>query len=271
MRIDLPCFLFATRHSLRLSLLHHLEHRHHQILAAFLERHLDLLPDLERLIRRAHDVREHAQAFVQLDEGHVVGHALRPIGMIAAVHDDVGEQLAAARQLAPLVAGRQAVGADRRGRIAPLLAVRALLRHQLVGAAAVPERLVDLADRGLDRLRRGGGRWWLSGSWSWSENGLLSENHCAGGIERHAAAGDEADFRVLHLPGPALAANLAHAFDHVQPALHVGFRQVAAGGVDRKLAAEPDALAALHKGPGLALLQKPACSSQNSTATVKLS
>ena len=40
----------------------------------------------------------------------------------------------------------------------------------------------------------------------------------------------------------------------MQPALHVGFRQVAAGGIDRQLAAEPDALAALDKRSGLALL-----------------
>src|ERR1019366_8315044 len=78
--------------------------------------------------------------------------------MIAAVDDDVGKELAAARQLAPFLTGRQAVGADRGRRIAQLLAMGALLRHQLVGAAAVPERLVGIADRRLDRLRGGGGR-----------------------------------------------------------------------------------------------------------------
>ena len=53
---------------------------------------------------------------------------------------------------------------------------------------------------------------------------LSPEDHGAGGVQRHAAAGDEADLGVLDLAGSAFAAHLAHAFDHVQPTLHVGFR-----------------------------------------------
>src|ERR1700686_2927950 len=180
--------------------------------------------------------------------------------MIAAMDDDVGKKLAAARELAPFVSARQAVRADRGRRVAPLLAVRALLRHQLVGAAALPERLVELADRRLDRPRVGGGRGTgclAHGIWLlvMARIGSLSEDHCARGIERHAAAGDEADFRIFDLPRPALAADLAHAFDHVQPALHVGFRKVAASRIDRNtVAVKRDAAAALHIGPGLSLL-----------------
>src|SRR5437763_2636543 len=81
----------------------------------------------------------------------------------------------------------------------------------------------------------------------------MPQDQAARGVERHAAAGDEAQLGVGDLALAALAAYLPHAFDDVQPALHVGLRQVAAGGVDRKLAAERDAAAAFDVGSGLAL------------------
>src|SRR5262245_8072653 len=77
------------------------EDRNNEILVALLERHRYPLPDCKLLVRRADDVREHAQAFVELDEGNVIRHAQRPVRMVAAVDDDVGQKLAASRQLAP--------------------------------------------------------------------------------------------------------------------------------------------------------------------------
>ena len=48
---------------------------------------------------------------------------------------------------------------------------------------------------------------------------------------------DVLPFEVDDLPRAADAAQLAHAFDLVRPALHVGLRQVPAGGVGRQPAA----------------------------------
>src|SRR5262245_53582569 len=81
----------------------------------------------------------------------------------------------------------------------------------------------------------------------------MPQDQTARGVERHATPGDEAEFRVLDLALAAFAAHLPHALDDVQPALHVGLREVAAGSVDRELAAERDAAAAIDEGAGLAL------------------
>src|SRR5262245_15041315 len=81
----------------------------------------------------------------------------------------------------------------------------------------------------------------------------MTQDQAACGVERHAAAGDEAKLGVGDLALAAFAAHLPHALDDVQPALHVGFREIAAGSVDRELAAERDAAAAFHESAGLAL------------------
>src|SRR5262245_49326229 len=80
----------------------------------------------------------------------------------------------------------------------------------------------------------------------------MPQDQAARGVERHAAAGDKAELGVRDLALAAFAAHLPHALDDVEPALHVGLRQVAAGGVDRKLPAERDALAARDELAALA-------------------
>src|SRR4051812_26644518 len=57
---------------------------------------------------------------------------------------------------------------------------------------------------------------------------------------------------IPHLALAAFAAQLPHRLDLMVPALHVGFREMAAPGVYRQLAAKRDALLA-HEPPGLAL------------------
>src|SRR5215475_11091287 len=80
----------------------------------------------------------------------------------------------------------------------------------------------------------------------------MPQDQAARGVERHAAAGDEAELGVRDLALAAFAAHLPHALDDVQPALHVGLRQVAAGGIDRKLATQRDALTARNELAALA-------------------
>src|SRR5262245_62907785 len=80
----------------------------------------------------------------------------------------------------------------------------------------------------------------------------MPQDQAARRVERHAAAGDEAELGVRDLALAAFATYLPHALDNVQPPLHVGLRQVAAGGVDRKLAAQRDALAARDEVAALA-------------------
>src|SRR5262245_21404310 len=80
----------------------------------------------------------------------------------------------------------------------------------------------------------------------------MPQNPAARGVERHPAAGDETELGVRDLALASFAAHLAHALDDVQPALHVGLRQVAAGSVDRKLPAQRDALAARDELAALA-------------------
>ncbi len=81
----------------------------------------------------------------------------------------------------------------------------------------------------------------------------MSQDQAARGVERHAAAGDEAKLGVRDLPLATFAPQLPHAFDDVKPALHVGFRQIAAGSIDGERTAERDAGAALDEGASLAL------------------
>src|SRR5262245_20542888 len=80
----------------------------------------------------------------------------------------------------------------------------------------------------------------------------MPQDQAASGVARHAAACDEAELGVRDLALASFAAHLPHALDDVQPALHVGLRQVAAGGVDREVPAQRDALAARDEVAALA-------------------
>src|SRR5687768_12170252 len=71
----------------------------------------------------------------------------------------------------------------------------------------------------------------------------LLQDRCVRAVECGAASGDEAHFGVFHLALAAFAAHLANPFDDVEPAFHVRFGKIAAGGIDRKLAAQLDATA----------------------------
>src|SRR6476620_9127063 len=84
----------------------------------------------------------------------------------------------------------------------------------------------------------------------------MPQAQVARGVECHAATGDETKLGLRDLPLATFAPQLPHAFDDVQPALHVGFRQIAAGGMDGERTAERDAGAALDEGAGLALRAK---------------
>src|SRR3984885_2778613 len=72
---------------------------------------------------------------------------------------------------------------------------------------------------------------------------------------RHGLAGHVGvvmnETAIRHLTRAAFAAHLANGFDLVRPALHIGFGQVAAGGVDRQLAVEGNPVL-LHEPAGVA-------------------